>query len=86
MSTPTSAKPRTHDGVTFRCYKIGITQYVWRSDDKRIEACRIGSLDSYSCTVDGEIIRNDSGKIKRFRSLDGALTAGTKAINKGNLK
>jgi len=74
---PTSAKPRTIHGVTFRCYKAGVMQTHWISDDDR---CRVGlrgmNYSTYYAFVD------DKGLGKKFRKLERAMEAAVKEMNK----
>jgi hypothetical protein len=49
----TGARPREVDGVVFRCYHTGIMQYVWRSDDGRLEVGNRGTRKTYYITVNG---------------------------------
>lgn len=69
----TSAPPKIIDGVTFLCWRLGICNYVWRSEDGRIAADSNGERSTYWASVDGQ------GLGKRFRSLETAMRAGVKA-------
>lgn len=72
----TSAPPRVIDGVTFLCWRLGICRYVWRSEDGRIAADRIGDCSTYWASVDGTRLG------KRFRSLENAMRAGVALAGK----
>lgn len=73
---PTGAPPRTIEGVTFRCYHTGITQYEWWSDDGRFAVYGYFSKSGYSAWVDGHLIQSAaSGHGKNFRTFDNAVKA-----------
>lgn len=66
---PTGAKPKIVGGVTFRCYRVGINQYHWKSDDDRIVCGTSYSMATYWGTVDGQSLD------KKFRRIDTAMKA-----------
>lgn len=73
---PTGAPARTIEGVTFRCYHTGITQYEWWSDDGRFAVYGYFSKSGYSAWVDGHLIQSAaSGHAKNFRTFDNAVKA-----------
>lgn len=72
----TSAPPRTIDGMTFRCYRVGIMKNEWHADsDRSISIGSTLSLASHWASVDGRVIGNS------YRDLTGALKAAAKAAN-----
>lgn len=76
---PTSAPARTVKGVIFRCWRVAILSYEWRSEDGRCVVCQPYGRDSYIVNVDGAGIRNKSDKRKRFRLW---ITAARAAVDK----
>lgn len=68
-SKRTSAPPKVIDGVTFHCYRTGIQQYLWRSEDGRCCAWSPTYRDTHAASVDGK------GIPRRFMSLDNAMKA-----------
>lgn len=81
INKPTSAKPRTVEGVVFRCYRTGMLKTAWRSDDGRLEAGDNYHSTTYYAAVDGAGIgaTPTSLRCKRFRSLENAMRAAVKA-------
>lgn len=70
---PTGAAPRTVDGVTFRCFSVGVMLTEWRSEDGRLAA---GSSHNHThnwARVDGTLLPT------KFRSLENAMRAAVKA-------
>ena len=65
----TKATPKVINGVTFRCYKTGIAQSTWRSDDGRCAAWSPAHRNSHRASVDGVGLKT------RFRSLENAMKA-----------
>lgn len=65
----TSAPPKVINGVTFCCWRLGICNYVWRSEDGRLAANRRGERSTFWASVDGQRLPT------RFRSLDAAMRA-----------
>jgi hypothetical protein len=76
MSKPTSAPPREFGGVVFRCYHVGIDRYEWRTDDGQIVVARVAGRYTYLAIVEGVRLTT------RFRTTDGAMRAGVKALKK----
>jgi hypothetical protein len=74
---PTSAKPKIIDGVTFRCFSVGVLRYEWRSDDGRLAAYASYNLATYRATVDGLGVGD-----KKFRTLENAMKAAVKQARK----
>lgn len=73
---PTKARPKVVNGVTFRCYKAGILQYKWQSDDGRCAAYDWPQRMTFGASLDGVSL------YKRFRSLENAMKAAVAASHK----
>jgi hypothetical protein len=76
VKEPTKAHPYTYNGVTFRCYRVGISTSEWHSDDER---ARVGSpyyKMTYWASVDGAMIG------RRYRSARTAMNAAVKEMQK----
>lgn len=75
----TSAPGRTVKNVVFRCWRVAVLSYEWRSEDGRCVVRQPPSTDSYIVSVDGEGIRNKADRRKRFRLW---ITAARAAVDK----
>ena len=80
---PTSAQPIVIDGFTFRCYRCGVLQHQWRSDDGRLKATRISGKETYCAAVDGKYLRSNNKRLgsraRRFMTLQNAMRAAVAA-------
>jgi hypothetical protein len=63
----TSAKPKTIDGVTFRCWRLPYGKTEWRSDDGRLAAGVWSSGATYYAEIGLQRFNT------RFRSLENAM-------------
>lgn len=70
---PTGAKPKVIDGITFRCYRVGILRYAWISECRRFRVTRNAERETYGAACDGK------GLGKRFRKMENAFKAAIKA-------
>ena len=74
QSKSTNSRPRLIEGVTFNCWKTGISRYEWRSEDGRIVFHSNYNLTGYYASVDGERIK------KTFRFERTAIAAAKKVL------
>lgn len=70
---PTSAKPITAYGQTWRCFRTGIQRFEWRADDAPLTVRRNFEKMTFSAYWDGVLVGN------KFRSQDGAMLAAVNA-------
>ena len=72
---PTMAHAQVIEGVTFRCYKVGIGNTAWFSEGFRARISLNSTRTTYSATVDGQTIG------RRFQGSLTAIRAAAKALN-----
>jgi len=72
----TSAKPEVVDSITFHCYRVGVMQYAWISEDGRLQVQRNYGRETYCASVDGTALEGANPlRAKRFNSQTAAMLA-----------